>query len=105
MSRSSFQKLDEAVRLFAVDVLQVKRRRHISEPFAHPLIAIRTEADGVAPPLMRHLVRGHNLPVAAVAPLHAELVAHGGVEEIAEGYPHEFRPGLSEVAGGLLSDS
>ena len=49
-------------------------------------------------------MRGDDLPVTAVAPVHAELVAHRRVEVIADGNPDKAGPGLPEVACRLLGE-
>ena len=83
---------------------EVKRRGHVGEPFAHPLIAIRTESNRVSPPLVGDFVRRHNLPVPAVAPVHAKLMAHRRIEVIADRNPDQLGPRLAEVARGLLRE-
>ena len=53
---------------------------------------------------MRHFVRRHHLPVAAVAPIEPQLMSNGGVEVVADGNPYQLRPGLPEIASRLLRD-
>ena len=89
---------------FFLDHLMVEGGRHIGETFAHPLVAIGSEADRMSPPLVRDLVRRNHLPVAAVALVHAQLMTDGGIEVIADRYPYEFRPRLSKVARCLLRE-
>src|SRR6266566_3427193 len=99
-SRSSFQKVRNFLAFFSI--MLVKRRRHVREAFAHPLIAAGAETHGMPPPLMRHFVGRNHFPVAAVAPIDAKLVANRRVEVIANGNPDQSGPGLTEAAGGLL---
>src|SRR5205823_14816068 len=75
---------------------------HVGEAFAHPLIAPGTEAYRVAPPLMRDFMGCDHFPVATVTPIHSKLVAHGGIEVVANGDPDQSGPRLSKVAGRLL---
>src|ERR1700690_3179922 len=90
-SRSSFQKVMNFFGSFSI-MVKIERGRHVSEPFAHPLIAIGTEAHRMSPPLMRNFVRGHHFPVTAVAPIHSQLMAYGRVKVIADRNPDQLRP-------------
>src|SRR5208282_1453435 len=69
------------------DGLNEQGSGHVRETLAHPLVAIRIEANFVAPPLVSYFVRRDDLPIAAVAEIEPKAVADGLVEEGADRQP------------------
>ena len=99
-----FPEVDEVVGLGARE-LEIDGRGFVGEAFAHPLVAIATEADGVAPPLVRHFVRRDHVPIGGLGEVaEAEKMLLGFVEETADGQVDEHGPALAVVAGRLLGE-
>ena len=78
----------------------------LREAFAHPLIAVAAETDGMSPPLVRHFVRRDDVPIRGRCEVaETEKMPLRVIEETADGQVDQHGPALAVVAGRLLRES
>jgi hypothetical protein len=77
--------------LFAINILDIQRGRHLGEALAHPLIAITVKAHIMPPPLMRHLMRSDHREIA-IGLAHPQIVPRGFIQQVTHRKIYEHRP-------------